>query len=253
MIRLIDFSIGFGPHKLLEKVEATFMKCKLTALIGRNGSGKSTLLKTICGLNENYTGDILISKENLRSIPRHKLARKIAYVNTHRPRLGNLKCKEVVALGRSPYTGWNGKLSHKDWDFVDKAIEMVGMASYGNRYFNSLSDGESQKIMIARAIAQDTEIIILDEPTSFLDLPTRFDLVEILKNLTKEKEKTIIFSTHELDIAIHISDYMAIMDNRDLIILPSGEMAQSTHLRHLLPENWDLSAIYLKESGKSFS
>ena len=226
MIELKDFSIGFGERRLLSHVNTIFPQAKLTALIGRNGTGKSTLMKALCGLNANYSGEILIDGENLRKIPRNKLASKIAYVNTQRPRMANLKCKHVVELGRSPYTGWHGKLSEKDKELVRSSIERVGMTEYSERYFNSLSDGESQKIMIARAIAQDTDIILLDEPTSFLDLPTRYELVSLLKKLTEDQGKCIIFSTHELDIALKMSDYIALVDSPELINLPVEEMKE---------------------------
>lgn len=226
MIELKDFSIGFGERRLLSHVNTIFPQAQITALIGRNGTGKSTLMKALCGLNENYSGEILIDGENLRKIPRNKLASKIAYVNTQRPRMANLKCRDVVELGRSPYTGWHGKLSEKDSELVRSSIESVGMTEYIERYFNSLSDGESQKIMIARAIAQDTDIILLDEPTSFLDLPTRYELVSLLKKLTEDQGKCIIFSTHELDIALKMSDYIALVDSPELINLPVEEMKE---------------------------
>ena len=224
MIQLKDFTIGFENRRLLDNVSISFRQSKLTALIGRNGTGKSTLLKAICGLNDDYKGEILIDGENIRKIPRNRFATLLAYVNTQRPRMSNLRCKEVVALGRSPYTGWNGKLSEEDFKIVDKAIDLVGMKGYENRYFNSLSDGESQKIMIARAIAQDTKIIILDEPTSFLDLPMRHELVEILKELTIEEKKTILFSTHELDVALRLCDYIGLIDAGKIYNLPVKEM-----------------------------
>lgn len=223
MIGLKDFTIGFGEKKLLDNLTMEFPDAKLTALIGENGSGKSTLLKALCGLNDKYSGSIIIDGNNLKEILRKKLASTIAYVNTQRPRNANLKCKDIVALGRSPYTAWDGKLSNKDKQVVENAISMVGMQEYINSNFNTLSDGESQKIMIARAVAQDTKIIILDEPTSFLDLPTRYELVSILKELTL-KGKTIIYSTHELDIAFKMSDYIALVDDHKIINLPVNEI-----------------------------
>lgn len=223
MINIKDLTICFGERKLLNNVTTVFPSQKLTAIIGRNGTGKSTMIKALCGLNDHYSGDILIEGENIRKIPKNKIASTIAYVNTQRPRIANLKCKDVVALGRSPYTGWHGKLSDEDIKKISKSMELVGMSEYANRNFNSLSDGESQKIMIARAIAQDTPIIILDEPTSFLDLPTRYELVNLLKQLTKEG-KTIIFSTHELDIALKLSDNIAMLEDSKIINLPVEDM-----------------------------
>lgn len=224
MIRLKNFSIGFHDKTLLQDISTIFKDGELTAMIGKNGAGKSTVLKAICGLNKKYSGNINIDNENIKQISPNKLAKKIAYVNTQRPRIANLRCKDVVSLGRSPYTGWNGKLSSYDEEIVDKALETVGMKEYSDRYFNTLSDGESQKIMIARAITQQTEIIILDEPTSFLDLPTRYELVELLKRLSKSDGTTIIFSTHELDIALKFADYIALLESPDLINLPTIEM-----------------------------
>ena len=223
MIKLNNFSIGFSNPLLLSDISTTFSDGSLTALIGRNGTGKSTLMKALCGLNPNYSGEIFLDGMNLRDVSRPMLAKKIAFVNTQRPRLANLKCKDVVALGRSPYTAWHGKLSSEDSHAVRKALEIVGMVAYAQRDFNSLSDGECQKIMIARAIAQDTPYILLDEPTSFLDLPTRHELATLLKSLT-QTGKTIIFSTHELDIALKFSDYIALIDSSELINLPTSEM-----------------------------
>lgn len=235
MIEIRNLTIGFGPRTLLDNLSMSFPDKSLTALIGRNGTGKSTFMKAICGINERYSGEILFDGENIKNISRHKLSTKIAYVNTLRPKIGNLKCIEIVALGRSPYTGWDGRLSGKDREIVGKAIKMVGMEDYRSRYFNSLSDGESQKIMIARAIAQDTQYILLDEPTSFLDLPTRYELVSILKKLTREENKTVIFSTHELDIALKLSDYIALVADSTVHLLPASEMSASPFLKSLLP------------------
>ena len=201
MIELRNVSIGFVQKLLLDNVYIEFSSGRLTALIGRNGSGKSTLLKAISGINEKFTGEILIEDTDIRKIPKHRLAKKLAFVNTQRPRMARLKCFDVVALGRSPHTGWNGKLSAIDKQMAEEALQLIGMPEYSHRYFNSLSDGESQKIMIARAIAQETDIIILDEPTSFLDLPTRHEMASLLRSLCHDHGKTIIFSTHELDIA----------------------------------------------------
>lgn len=222
MIRLIDFSIGFSSHPLLKNVSELFPASNLTALIGRNGTGKSTLLKAICGINNNYKGSILIEGLNVKDIPRHLLAKKLAYVNTQHPRLSNLRCLDVVSLGRSPHTGWYGRLSDEDTAIIDNAIRQVGMMEYKDRYFNSLSDGECQKIMIARAIAQDTPIILLDEPTSFLDLPTRYELVTILRDLCHCQGKTIIYSTHELDIALKLSDRIAVLEDTNLLNYPAA-------------------------------
>lgn len=217
MIQLKDLSLGFKEKKLLDDISIVFETGHLTALIGRNGCGKSTLMKAICGLNNDYNGKIIIEGDNIRKISRHKLARLLSYVNTRRPSMSNLKCRDVVALGRSPHTGWHGSLSSQDNMIIDSALEIVRMHDYATRYINTLSDGECQKIMIARAIAQDTPVILLDEPTSFLDLPTRHEIVGLLQKLAHEKDKTIIFSTHEIELALQKSDDIAIMIDATLI------------------------------------
>lgn len=232
MIELKGFSINFANKSLLTDVSASFPSASLTAVIGRNGSGKSTAMKTICGLNPKYDGTILIDGRDLKNISALEMAKKLSYVNTQRPRMSNLKCRDVVALGRSPYTGWNGRLSPKDKDTIDMAFEMVKMSDYKNRDFNSLSDGESQKIMIARAIAQSTDIIILDEPTSFLDFPTRYELVNLLKDLARQG-KTVVFSTHELDLALNLSDNVALVDSGKIKVMTAAEMKDGNYLKEI--------------------
>ncbi|MCH5225108.1 MAG: ABC transporter ATP-binding protein [Muribaculaceae bacterium] len=236
MILLENLSLGFNQKILLKDVYNEYFSGKLTALIGRNGSGKSTLLKAICGLNNNYQGAIKIDGKNIKDFSATELAHTVAYVNTSRPRLSNLRAEDIVKLGRSPHTGWHGKLSRNDYIIIEEALNMVGMTDFSIRYFSELSDGEAQKIMIARAIAQDTPVIILDEPTSFLDLPSRFDLVSLLKNLSLNKGKTIIFSTHELDIATRLCDYISLLDSPNLTTLPTLEM-----IEHLKTDNHPFS------------
>lgn len=230
MIEIKNLEIGYHNKILLKDTSSIFPDAQLTALIGRNGTGKSTLMRALAGINKNYKGEIILDKENLRNLNNTTLAKKIAFVNTQRPRMSNLKCREVVALGRSPYTGWNGRLSAYDKEMVEKAIVKVGMKDYLDRNLNSLSDGESQKIMIARAIAQDTPLLLLDEPTSFLDLPTRHELVSFLRQLAEEDRKSIIFSTHELDLALKLSHNIALLHNQSLTNLPVSSMGTSSHL-----------------------
>lgn len=253
MIILKDFSIGYGKNLLIEGVNTEFKNGTLISLLGRNGTGKSTLLKAIAGLNPDYTGEILIHGKNLRGISKSVLAKEIAFVTTRRPRISNLSCRDIVSLGRSPYTDWVGRLTEKDRHMVDEALYAVDMQSFAERSIDSLSDGEAQRIMIARAIAQATPVIILDEPTSFLDLPTRFEVVELLRNLSKEEGKCILFSTHELDIALEISDEIALIDKRSLYHLPVDEMIEKQYLQHLFKTSGNFierMINLLKESRK---
>lgn len=226
MIQLKDFTIGYNRRPLLEHVDATFSRGRLSALLGRNGSGKSTLLRAMAGLNHDYTGEIIIDGKCSAVSPAQR-AKTVAFVNTSRLRIANLKCADVVALGRAPYTNWIGRMQESDRDIVERALQLVGMTDFAGRDISSLSDGEAQRVMIARALAQDTPVILLDEPTSFLDLPNRYEVCSLLKKLTVERQKTIIFSTHELDIALRIADDIALIDNMQLIVDSTREIESS--------------------------
>lgn len=226
MIELSGITIGYGRRILLDNVSSKFCRGRLTALIGRNGSGKSTLLRTIAGLNRDYLGKIIINGDPdlVRSADRAKI---IAFVNTSRQRIANLRCRDVVALGRAPYTNWYGRMQPQDEAAVSAALEKVGMSEYADRTLDHMSDGECQRVMIARALAQDTPVILLDEPTSFLDLPNRHELCSLLADLARNDGKCILFSTHELDIAMRLSDKISLIDTPNLITLPTKEMMSS--------------------------
>ena len=218
MIELHDLSIGYGDRTLLSEVEATIEKGKLTALIGRNGTGKSTLLRAIAGLNRRYSAE---------------MARTLAFVTTERTRIANLKCEDVVAIGRAPYTNWIGRMQKADTEIVMRSLASVGMEDYAERTMDRMSDGECQRIMIARALAQDTPIILLDEPTSFLDMPNRYELCTLLAQLAHDEGKCILFSTHELDIAMSLADAIALIDPPRLVCLPTEEMRRSGCIERL--------------------
>lgn len=248
MISLEEFTIGFDTKVLLKNVSTEFRSNCLTGLIGRNGAGKSTLLRAICGLNPNYSGNIYIESKNLKNLTSAQLSRLLAFVHTKRPQLSNMTCRNIIGLGRTPYTNWIGQLSEKDKKLVDEALNYVGMSSFAERKIDSLSDGEAQRIMIARAIAQDTPVIVLDEPTSFLDLPTRFELGALLRDLAHQKNKTILFSTHELDIALEMSDYIALINEGNLYNLPVEEMKKSGHIQSLFKSSASYISRLLENS-----
>lgn len=226
MIALENLTLGFKSRTLIKDVSVTFSSGELIALIGRNGAGKSTLLKTIIGQQTPQDGDILVNGESIRSISAEKLSRTVSFVSTERTRIANLTCEDLVSIGRSPYTNWIGKMQKEDMDIVYKSLEAVGMSSYAKRSCDTLSDGENQKIMIARALAQTTPVIILDEPTAFLDIPTRFDLCRLLRRLAHEEHKCIIFSTHDTDSAIDSCDFFAIISNSAIEKIPTAEAVE---------------------------
>lgn len=243
MIELRDFSIGYGQRRLLEDVSVTIPSRNLTALIGRNGTGKSTLLRAVAGLNKNYSGHIEIDGKDIRSVAPDEMARMMALVTTERVRVAALKCEDVVAIGRAPYTNWMGRLQEQDREIVAESLKAVGMEAYARRTMDRMSDGECQRVMIARALAQNTPVMLLDEPTSFLDLPNRYELCTLLAKLAHEQGKCILFSTHELDIALALSDSIALIDPPHLHCLPTDEMRRSGHIERLFnnPSLWSAS------------
>lgn len=232
MIELKELTLGYGQRTLLETVNARITGGQLVALLGRNGTGKSTLLRAMMGLEKPQSGEITLQGKNIASLKPEKLARNISFVTTDKVRIANLRCKDVVALGRAPYTNWIGQLQPEDQKRVDDAMQLVGMSSYAEKTMDKMSDGECQRIMIARALAQDTPVILLDEPTAFLDLPNRYELCLLLKNWHRKK-KCVLFSTHDLDIALSLCDSIMLIDNPQMYTLPTPEMVASGHIERL--------------------
>ena len=234
MIELRNIALGYdSQHLLLDNVSTTFTCGTTTALIGRNGTGKSTLLRAIVGSEPLRHGSVLINGIDIRQITPQQLAQQVAFVTTERIRIANLSCRDVVALGRAPYTNWIGRMQPEDETIVMQSLEKVGMASYAFRTMDKMSDGECQRVMIARALAQDTRVILLDEPTAFLDLPNRYELCMLLRRLAHDEGKCVIFSTHELDIALSLADSIALVDTPRLVHLPTDKMIKSQNIERL--------------------
>lgn len=237
MIELNDFSIGFERRELLVNANARINDGELTALLGRNGAGKSTMLRAIAGLNRSYAGTVRLNGSDIREMSPSQLSRNIAFVSTRRTRIPNMRCRDVVAMGRAPYTNWIGNLSADDNAIVEQSLTSVGMAGYADRTLDKMSDGECQRIMIARALAQSTPILVLDEPTSFLDLPNRYELCRLLAQLAHEQGKCALFSTHELDIALALCDSISLIDTPHLQCLPTPLMKESGIIDRLFSIN----------------
>ena len=233
MIELKELTLGYGQRTLLEVVNARMTSGQLIALLGRNGAGKSTLLRAMMGLEKPQSGEIILQGKKIASLKPEKLARSISFVTTDKVRIANLRCKDVVSMGRAPYTNWIGQLRPEDEMRVDTAIQLVGMSAYAEKTMDKMSDGECQRIMIARALAQDTPVILLDEPTAFLDLPNRYELATLLRRLAHDEGKCILFSTHDLDVALGLCDAVALIDTPDLHCLPASDMASSGHIERL--------------------
>ncbi|MBS0011090.1 MAG: ABC transporter ATP-binding protein [Bacteroidales bacterium] len=203
----IGYNAGSRNEKiLLSSLKLSVRKGEMLALLGPNGIGKSTLLYTLAGLHPAVRGEIFLSgkKINLYSSP--ELARKISFVFTGGYNVYNMSVFETVSLGRFPHTNWLGQLTANDRAVVEQAIDSVGLSAYSGNNIGELSDGERQRAMIARALAQDTELIILDEPTAFLDLPNRYELISLLRKLSADNNKSVVFSSHDIHIAIREAD-----------------------------------------------
>ena len=188
----------------------------MVALVGRNGSGKSTLIKTIAGLLSPLSGSIALDKLPHSEIPAHRRAKITSFVAAGTSEAPNLRASELVALGRYPHTNWMGSLDKHDREVIHSAIEWVGMMEKADHQFHRLSDGEKQRIMIARALAQDTPIMLFDEPTAFLDLPNKFEMIRLMDTL-KKRGKTLLFSTHDIETAWLWADKFWVLHDRSLI------------------------------------
>ena len=237
-LTLHRISLAYGSRTLLQEVSAEFADRTLTALIGRNGTGKSTLLRAVAGLGPLAGGRIDLCGEPLDTLTPQRRAATISFVTTDKVRIANLTCEAVVALGRAPYTDWIGRLHEEDRRIVARSLELVGMGGFARKTMDRMSDGECQRVMIARALAQDTPIILLDEPTSFLDLPNRYELCTLLRRLAHDHRKCILFSTHELDIALSLCDSIALIDPPVLRYLPTPDMACSGYIERLFSNSF---------------
>ena len=205
-IRLDDLSVGYNGKALIRDICIDIKKGDIISLIGPNGAGKSTILKSITRQLSLIHGKVIFNEKNLHKMPFRELSKKMAVVLTERMKTDLLTCYDIVASGRYPYTGKLGILSEEDERKVDEAIAAVNAAELGPKDFNAISDGQRQRILLARAICQDPEVIVLDEPTSFLDIRYKLELLSILRNMAKKKGITVIMSLHEIDLAQKVSD-----------------------------------------------
>ena len=232
-IALRHITLAYGQRILLRDVSASVPPGSLTALIGRNGTGKSTLLRTVAGLGAAASGGIELCGKPLAALTPLQRASTVSFVTTDKVRIANLACEDVVALGRAPYTNWIGRMQEADRAVVERSLRLVGMSAFARKTMDRMSDGECQRVMIARALAQDTPVILLDEPTAFLDLPNRYELATLLRRLTRDEGKCILFSTHDLDVALSLCDSVALIDTPSLHHLPAGEMVGSGLIERL--------------------
>lgn len=210
-------NLSIGYHKkgktdiVQSELNLVLRAGELVCLIGPNGSGKSTLLRTLVGLQKALGGKTAIDGKNIATISHHEMALLISMVLTDRVEVENATVKDIVSFGRHPYSSWWGNTTEEDDKFVSEALEMVHLQHKSHYYLNELSDGERQRAMIAKALAQDTPIIMLDEPTAHLDLPNRVEIMLLLHKLAHRTGKAILLSTHELDLALQAADRIWLM------------------------------------------
>jgi iron complex transport system ATP-binding protein len=205
-LELRDLAIGYPPRRVAQQLQLKLMAGTFTCLLGPNGSGKSTLIRTLAGLQPPLHGEVLLDGRPLRGFRPRELARRLSLVLTQRVAVGTLPVWSLVAMGRHPYTSWTGRLRPADEAAVEAAIAAAGIGHLAWRPMCELSDGERQKAMIARALAQEPGLMILDEATAHLDLPRRVELMELLRRLARERGCAILLSSHDLDLCLRSAD-----------------------------------------------
>jgi iron complex transport system ATP-binding protein len=218
-----NLRVGYGQRVLFESLSLSLAAGSFVCLIGANGAGKSTLLRTLAGLNRPQGGEIYLQGEDLYGISAAQRARRLSLVLTDRVDLDWITVEELVALGRHPYTDWRGRLDPTDREIVQGAIASVGLSELSQKAITHISDGERQKAMIARALAQQTDLMILDEPTAYLDLPRRVEVMQLLRSLAHSQRRTMLMSTHDLDLALRSADQLWLITERGNLLVGTPE------------------------------
>lgn len=236
LLKLENVSVGYGGVPLYEDVNLAVEAGELVSLLGANGAGKSTLLRCVTGGLQPLRGRVEIAGESLAGIPNPRLARLVSVVNTGQPVAGALTVEELVSLGRQPHTGFFGRLSRRDREMVARAMASVGVSDFASREVASLSDGERQKVMIARAVAQETPVMVLDEPTAFLDVASRLETLRLLARLAQDEGKAVILSSHDIPSALRLS-------SRLWLIVPGGK-GEGSHIIDGTPDSLAASGAF---------
>jgi iron complex transport system ATP-binding protein len=229
-------------------IDLELHESELVGLVGANGIGKSTLLRTLTRVQPSLSGDVAINNKSLADYSSLELAKVLSLVLTEPLASKNLSVFELVALGRQPYTNWVGNLSVTDMSMVGAAIQQTNIEDLQHKKCFELSDGQLQKAMIARALAQDTDLIILDEPTTHLDMYHKAYVLKLLKRLARDTKKTVLFSSHEIDLAIQLCDKLIVMTPESVIIDTPQSHIQHGHFTALFPED----LIVFDESTQGF-
>lgn len=221
-----SLTVGYRGHRVVEDISLSLPCGRLVCLLGPNGAGKSTLLRTLCGFQPPIEGTVTISGSDITTMSAAEVARLVSVVLTDRPLTLSLTAREMVGMGRAPYTGFWGRLSDDDRRLVSEAMQTVGVDSLATRRMGQLSDGERQKVMIAKALAQHTPVIVLDEPTAFLDYPSKVAVMKTLARLAHDEGKTILMSTHDLELAAQLGDELIEIENKHIRKITADEVSR---------------------------
>ena len=219
-------TVGYRGHRVVEDISLSLPCGRLVCLLGPNGAGKSTLLRTLCGFQPPIAGTVTISGNDITTMSAAEVARLVSVVLTDRPLTSSLTAAEMVGMGRAPYTGFWGRLSDDDRRLVSEAMQTVGIAPLATRRMGQLSDGELQKVMIAKALAQHTPVIVLDEPTAFLDYPSKVAVMKTLARLAHDEGKTILMSIHDLELAAQLGDELMKIENKHIRKITADEVSR---------------------------
>jgi iron complex transport system ATP-binding protein len=203
---LIGYTSGGKKNILLNPLSASARKGEIISVLGRNGVGKSTLLRTLSGLQVPLGGEVFYNNRDIKEYSRREFAQNVGYISTESIKVANMTVYDLVSLGRFPHTNWIGKISKNDNKIIMDCLEMTSMRVHSRKFISELSDGERQKAMIARILSQDADIMIMDEPAAFLDVSSRYEILHLMHLLSEKSDKTIIFTTHDLQMAVSQSD-----------------------------------------------
>lgn len=235
IIAVKELSIGYKSKVVAKNIHFSLEPGVLCGIVGVNGIGKSTLLRTLGGFQPKLGGTITIQQKKLEDHSQPQLAKELSVVLTEQPASKNLTVEELIALGRQPYTNWLGSLSQKDKEHIQKSLDAFLLNDLRHHKCHELSDGQLQRVLIARAMAQDTPLILLDEPTTHLDLYHKAQILKMLQQLAHQNQKTIVFTSHEIDLAIQLCDKMVILNGDDNPFGEPCELIEQKHFERLFP------------------
>ena len=235
ILSIADLSIGYGSKTIAQNINFDLEAGILCGVVGINGIGKSTLLRTLGGFQPKLDGNIRLKDQNLEKYTSSDLSKELSVVLTEQPASKNLTVQELIALGRQPYTNWLGTLTKQDKQQIEASLDAFLLKDLRHRKCHQLSDGQLQRVLVARAMAQDTSLILLDEPTTHLDLYHKVQILKMLQELAHDKQKTILFTTHEIELAIQLCDRILILDGKDNPFGDPCQLIEQKHFDRLFP------------------